>query len=751
MMTDNVTAIFQPDEAAMRRHLEHLFGGTLDGKHEGLVEIGWRDERDGKLRHGQLFGTDKLDDAAAFAAKTNATPGRNVYVGGALRHPDTAPFARSNDSDAWSSLAVWADLDDDGAADEVRHKYRGCPPTCVVVTGRVPHKRAQLWWRFTEAIDDMAALRAQLVELARALDGDSTVTNPSRVMRLGGSIAWPVKDGRVVERTELILPPDRPLYIPGQIARAFPPVAGLLDAPQASAPSAAAPAAQPSPAPAATAPAGTPAAPIRSAVTGLISPTAALAKIRAGEQWHNHMIQLVGHWVARGWTDTEILGQAAGITLPGYTVADTAREMRQAIDGARRKLSRPNVEVEFDAETGAPAMNSSAFPQLSDWTASAYNGDAPPIRWLCDGSIPLGAPVLFAAMGGLGKSFLALDMALEVAIAAATVKPRKLLGGQVVEHGSAVVISAEDSRASIHRRLEGIDPHRRRANAPHRLMIVPLPDAGGPMPLIAANRSGTIAKTPAFDALRAQLSKIEDLRLVIIDPLQAFVMADVNADPAAGQFMWSAFAEICAQTGATVIVCHHMRKDGMSSIRSPEDAREMIRGSTALVDGARATYALWREPEDDARRICAQLGCEYERGRVVNGAIVKNNDYATLDVQRYLRMPSGLLVDHTEEIDAARDMPPVGKREAVQILEEVNRRFEAGAAVKRGENTGEQWVGSVVMGMAKVSRGEARGMVQAWMQNGVLEEVQIGEKRNLKGLRARVEMIAEMARGDGQQ
>ncbi|MCC6194599.1 MAG: AAA family ATPase [Burkholderiales bacterium] len=742
-MTSNVTAIFQPDETAMLRHLEHLFGGTLDGRHEGLIEIGWRDERDGKLRHGQLFGTDKLEEAAAFAAKTNAAPGRNVYVGGALRHPDTAPFVRSNDEDAWASLAVWADLDDDGAADEVRHKYRGCPPTCVVVTGRVPHKRAQLWWRFTEALDDMAALRAQLVELARALDGDSTVTNPSRVMRLGGSIAWPVKDGRIVERTELILPPDRPLYIPGQIARAFPPAAGLLDAAQASPPIAATPAAQNAPTPP---PAGTAApanAPVRSTITGLISPAAALAKIRAGEQWHNHMIQLVGHWVGRGWTDTEILGQAAGITLPGYTVADTAREMRQAIDGARRKLSRPNMEVEFDAETGEVAGSPSAFPVLTDWTASAYDGDAPPIRWLCEGSIPLGAPVLFAAMGGLGKSFLALDMALEVAIAAATVSPRKLLGGQIVEHGSAVVISAEDSRASIHRRLEGIDPQRRRAKAPHRLMVVPLPDAGGPMPLIAADRSGALSKTPAFDALRRQLLEVKDLRLVIIDPLQAFVMADVNADPAAGQFMWSAFAEICAQTGATLIVCHHMRKDGMSNVRSPEDAREMIRGSTALVDGARATYALWREGEDDAKRICAQLGCEYQRGRVVNGAVVKANDLANLEVQRYLRMPSGLLVDHTEEIDAARDMPPVGKREAVTILEEVNRRFEAGAAVKRGENAGRDWVGTLVMEMAKVGRKEARDMVEAWWRNGVLEEVTLDSRTKAKGLKGRVEALAD--------
>lgn len=742
MTVENVTPILRPNAEAMLAHLEHLFGGFLDGRHQGKIEIAWTDAGDRKLRHARLFGTDELEDAVECAVAANSVQGQNVYLGATLRHPDTAPFGRCKDPDAWAATAIWADLDDDGVADLAKGRYRGVPPTCVVVTGRHPSTRAQLWWRLDEAVDDLAAVRTQCEAMVEAFQSDPTVVNASRVMRLAGSIAWPVKAGRKLELTELHTFDDRKPYPLGQVAKAFPPPAGgLLERAEAAAPSdARAPAqAASTPAPAQTAPA------VRSAVTGLISPTAALAKIRAGEQWHNHMIQLVGHWVARGWTDAEILGQAAGITLPGYTLVDTTREMRQALDGARRKLARPNIEAEFDPETGeAPAAAGAPFPRLSDWSASAYTGSAPEIRWLCERTIPLGVPVLFAAMGGLGKSFLALDMALEVAVASATLRPRKLLGGAVCEHGSAVVISAEDNKASIHRRLESIDPLRRRDAAPHRMMVVPLPDAGGPMPLIAADRNGVLSKTPAFEALRAQLEAIDDLRLVIIDPLQAFVMADVNADPAAGQFMWSAFAEICARTGATVIVCHHMRKDGMSSIRSPEDAREMIRGSTALVDGARATYALWREPEDQARTICAQVGVDYERGRIVNGAIVKNNDIAALDTHRYLRMPSGLLVDHTEEIEAAANRPAIGTREAANILREINRRFEAGEAVRRGENTTGKWAGSVVMEMAKVERSEARKMVREWFENGALEEVLIDWKTKTKGLKARAETISEM-------
>jgi hypothetical protein len=54
--------------------------------------------------------------------------------------------------------------------------------------------------------------------------------------------------------------------------------------------------------------------------------------------------------------------------------------------------------------------------------------------------------------------------------------------------------------------------------------------------LIATNGK-TLARTPFFDDLKRQLVQLPELRLVIIDPLQAFVLADVNADPAAAQFL----------------------------------------------------------------------------------------------------------------------------------------------------------------------------------------------------------------------
>lgn len=231
--TATVTPMFQPDIDAMTQHVEHLFGGYLDGCHDGLIELAWTDttpDEGGRyrLKNARLFGTDKLDDLVAEAARLNATPMCNVYIGAALRHADTAPFGRSQDKDAWALTCAYVDLDDPGAATAAKEIYGLDKPTMVVVTGKAPHTRAQMWWRLEEPITDPEWWPGLLRGICVGLNGDSTVTNPSRVMRLAGSIAWPVKDGRTIELTSIapLKEPGSAFYAVEHLARVFPPVAG---------------------------------------------------------------------------------------------------------------------------------------------------------------------------------------------------------------------------------------------------------------------------------------------------------------------------------------------------------------------------------------------------------------------------------------------------------------------------------------------------------------------------------------------
>ena len=182
-----------------------MFGGDLGGNHDGLIEIAWRDANSGKLSKAELFGTDKIEEAVAKAVEANRVHGQNVYVGAALRKPGTAPFGRCTDDDFYALTAYYADLDDDGVAASAKERYAHCRPSFVVITGASPYPRAQLWWRQESPDAGPESCRRQNRAIATALQGDMAVINPSRVMRLAGSIAWPVKEGRKVELTTLVV------------------------------------------------------------------------------------------------------------------------------------------------------------------------------------------------------------------------------------------------------------------------------------------------------------------------------------------------------------------------------------------------------------------------------------------------------------------------------------------------------------------------------------------------------------------
>lgn len=226
-----VMQMFQPDISAMAQHVEHLFGGFLDGYHEGKIELAWTNNKPDeagryKLKHAEYFDTDQLDELVQRAVELNSVPMTNVYIGAALRHPDTAPFGRSKDSDAWALTASYVDLDDPGAAGGAKDIYGINKPTMVVQTGREPYLRAQCWWRLSEPLTDQSKWPAALRGMAVAMHGDTTVTNPSRVMRLAGTVAWPVKEGRMVELTCIreLKNPGQPVYSPDHLTALFPPV-----------------------------------------------------------------------------------------------------------------------------------------------------------------------------------------------------------------------------------------------------------------------------------------------------------------------------------------------------------------------------------------------------------------------------------------------------------------------------------------------------------------------------------------------
>jgi len=201
---ENVSPLREPNIEAMREHLHMLFGRAL----VGLVEITVIPTETATRRSIQtrFFDLDSLDEASAWAASVNREPGCNVYVGAALRAVGTFPGKAAEDSDFLQSYVLWADADDGDQTERAKKAYRtqGAAPPRVVVTGRTPTNRAQLWWPLEAPIVDINELKSALRGIAQNLGTDPRVCTGKQLMRLAGGLAWPKKEGRTLELTEWI-------------------------------------------------------------------------------------------------------------------------------------------------------------------------------------------------------------------------------------------------------------------------------------------------------------------------------------------------------------------------------------------------------------------------------------------------------------------------------------------------------------------------------------------------------------------
>lgn len=384
---------------------------------------------------------------------------------------------------------------------------------------------------------------------------------------------------------------------------------------------------------------------------------------------------------------------------PGKAYAERAKAKLNAIgcrvavldvpEGKRKKWDCADaVEEGFDVQSFLdPAWANldtmtSCLPKgrviLTDWGVEAYQGNAPERNWLVRNVFPMAAPSILAASGGSGKGMLGIDLALQVVCdyEADVLEPfPKAFGGEVVQQGSVVILSAEDDQAELHRRFEVISQGRTFDPSKRKLLMVPLSSCGGPMPLIVPGKNGPEI-TKAYQDLREQLFRIPDLKLLIFDPLASFALVEFHKDPGAAQFVNGVFASLASETGAAILIVHHLNKvRADKQIKTPEQALEMITGTAMVVNGVRCAYALWPMDKDDARRICGKLSLDFERGRVFCGAVVKSNGPHDTSVRTFVRQPNGLLVVMD---DVLANLRATGRETLDVIVDVVRRAAEAG-------------------------------------------------------------------------
>jgi Protein of unknown function (DUF3987) len=304
----------------------------------GVIEIGCLDAGGRGIVTFEQFALDDIQGAVAVAVLANMVPGQSIYVRAATVHPRRSVGEYTTDLDFMSAPGIWGDIDTLEDLERARTVRTLVRPNASVITGRVPHMRVQNWFLCDSPILLPEQVRALNVRLHALYGGDPAVVNPSRLMRLPGSIAWPWKPGRVPEVTQFIRPgPDdkRPASYP---------IAMLLtQLPEVGADGAARGRKSTEEPFDAGGPTG-----------GMGSVSRLIATIKSGKQWHNAMIRLVAHWVGQGRSSMEILGHAADWTLAGYTVAQTRVEVSKAIDGARERWGVPDADPAVSGGSETP-------------------------------------------------------------------------------------------------------------------------------------------------------------------------------------------------------------------------------------------------------------------------------------------------------------------------------------------------------------------------------------------------------------
>lgn len=206
------------------------------------------------------------------------------------------------------------------------------------------------------------------------------------------------------------------------------------------------------------------------------------------------------------------------------------------------------------------------------------------VRWLWRSRLPFGKLSGLVGDPGLGKSTVALDIAARLTLGA-TMPDETLATGPA----NVLVLSAEDGLGdTIVPRLEAAG-----ANL-HRVIFLPDKDKAGEL---LPHRT-----IPAAIGEIEAVVEAEQIRLVLLDPLGAFLPAGINSwNDAAVRGALAPLAAMAERTGAAVWIVAHLNKAASQS------AIYRVGGSIGIVAALRSVLVVAKDPDDDDRRVLASL------------------------------------------------------------------------------------------------------------------------------------------------
>ena len=517
---------------------------------EGQIELGWRDPHTQALNRFKRFELDEIEELVTFAYEVNTKPGANVYFRVCTLKDLPGPT-----TDDHFLQAPGAHIDHDDAASVARLSSHPLPlkPAYLVITGRDPEVRGQTFWPVDEPITDPAIVRELNGGLAQFFGGDPAVVNPTRLMRLPGSIAWPVKKGRkVAEITQLLWPADqrsKRLHANELINVIRAEIAPLGVNSQPSGLNYEIPAANLAVGANYGANYQEPVEPAEKAWQAPVRQNAPISELIAATrqpgQWHSSVLRLVASWLNRGLSDKEIHLFAPALTLPGFTLRQTHEELQAMIDGGRKKWDLPDRDPFVDAVTPKPRQGL--------WVDDGDDLDDIPTRpWLVPGVILRGSVTLLSGQGAGGKSSYVVGLTTSIAAG--------------IQYGKASPVRA--MRGVNYNTEDDRDEQRRR---------------------YAAFLQAT--------SIERKLIIEQEVDYVVVDPLAELHNAEEN-DNTAMRSILAAFRQLAKELNIGVVILHHDRK----GVGVAGDVDRM-RGASALQGAARIVLTLTRMTEEEAEAL----------------------------------------------------------------------------------------------------------------------------------------------------
>jgi hypothetical protein len=204
-----------------------------------------------------------------------------------------------------------------------------------------------------------------------------------------------------------------------------------------------------------------------------------------------------------------------------------------------------------------------------------------PVKWLWPSRIALGKLTIIAGDPGLGKSFLTLDMAARVSTGTGWPDAPEVRTAP----GGVVLLSAEDDPAdTIRPRLDAAY-----ADVSRIVVVQAVRETD--------EKGNVVSRCFSLDrdifALDEAIRGVPDCRLVIVDPISAYLGDADSHKNAEVRAVLAPLNDLAVRRGVAMLAVTHLRKGEGAAIY-----RAM--GSLAFVAAARAVFAVTRDQQDES-------------------------------------------------------------------------------------------------------------------------------------------------------